>query len=86
MSSAWVVVIRFHVTADLSVFMPAASSPIEKLLLTQLEKGPTSRLVFVALSGGEPQRMAEINKALANILRSSALFVNVNNGEGKLSD
>lgn len=83
--SLWVVGTRLRVSADLGVFMPEATAPIEKLLLTQLEKGPTSRLVFVGLSGKDSQTLAETNKALAASLRRSGLFVSVNNGEGKLS-
>lgn len=86
LTSLWVVATRLSVTADLSVFMPTATSSIEKLLLEQLETGPTSRLVFIGLSGSDPQRLAEINKLLANKLRDGGHFVSVSNGESKVSD
>lgn len=84
-SALLVLVFRFHVSTDLDVFMPKAKTAAEELLLSQLDQGATSSLIFASLSEAESEQLAELNRSLAEKIRASELFVRVYNGEGGIS-
>jgi predicted exporter len=72
--------------ADLSAFLPARPTPVERLLIDQLRSGPTSRLILIALERGDAAARAQISRGLAARLRSDAEFSSVNNGEDAAAD
>lgn len=72
---------RAHFTADLSAFLPRAPSAQQRLLVDQLREGVISRLVIVAIEGGDAATRADISRGLAATLRRDSRFVSVNNGE-----
>ena len=41
--------------ADLSAFLPARPTPAQRLLVDQLRSGPASRLILIALQGGDAE-------------------------------
>jgi predicted exporter len=82
----WAILTRFNVATDLGVFLPATTSSAEKILIKQLGKGATSKLLFVALSGADELELREKNKLLAANLRGSELFSRVLNGEHDLNE
>jgi predicted exporter len=76
----WVVA-RAHYAADMSAFLPASPSPSQQLLVDELREGVASRLVLVAIDGGDAAIRAQLSKKLATRLRADPAFVTVANGE-----
>jgi predicted exporter len=72
---------HFVVNSDLTVFLPASSTPQERLLIGQLRDGVASRLILVALGGADEAALARASRSVARELRASGLFSFVNNGE-----
>ena len=72
---------RAHFTADLSAFLPRAPSAQQRLLVDQLREGVISRLIIVAIVGGDAATRAELSRGIAATLRRDPRFVSVNNGE-----
>jgi predicted exporter len=81
MALAVVFVARARYTADLSAFLPRAPTARQRLLVDQLRDGPASRLMLMAIEGGDPTTRAQLSIAMAEQLRSNAAFLAVNNGE-----
>lgn len=75
------VVQRAHFTADLSAFLPRAPSAEQRVLVDQLRDGVISRLILVAIEGGDAATRADISRGMAAALRRDPRFVSVNNGE-----
>jgi predicted exporter len=78
---AALVVARAHYTADLSAFLPRAPSARERLLVEQLRTGLASRLIMVAVEGGDRGARASLAAALAQRLRADPQFLAVNDGD-----
>ena len=72
---------RAHFTADLSAFLPRAPSAEQRVLVDQLRDGAISRLMLVAIEGGDSATRADISRGMAAALRKDPRFVSVNNGE-----
>ena len=79
-AALWVVV-HAHYINDLSAFLPAHPTHLQKLMVDQLRDGPASRLLLIALEGGDPDTRARVSLAMARRLRSDAAFSSVENGE-----
>jgi predicted exporter len=84
-AASWVVAHARYVT-DLSAFLPAKPTPLQKLLVDQLRDGPGSRLILIALENGDPMARARVSRAMARRLRSDAEFSNVDDGEPVSAD
>lgn len=82
---AWVVA-RAHYTADMSAFLPARPSPAQRALVDELRDGIASRLILVAIGGGDSALRARLSSELAARLRSSETFVFVGNGRNPASE
>jgi predicted exporter len=78
---AAVIVVRARYITDLSAFLPAAPTPAQQLLVDQLRDGPASRLILIAIEGGDAASRARVSVAMARRLRSQRQFSSVNNGE-----
>jgi len=80
---AWAAWLTLHAryVADLSAFLPARPTPDQQLLVDQLRDGPGSRLLLIALEGGDMRTRSELSKALAQALRGDRGFSTVENGE-----
>ncbi|AST31106.2 MMPL family transporter [Ralstonia solanacearum] len=72
---------RTSFVADLSAFLPRSPSAEQRVLVDQLRDGLVSRLMLVAIEGGEPQVRAELSRRMAATLRGDARFASVSNGE-----
>jgi predicted exporter len=72
---------RAHFTADLSAFLPRAPSAEQRVLVDQLRDGAISRLILIAIEGGDATTRADISRGMAASLRRDARFTAVNNGE-----
>jgi len=79
-ASLWVVAHAHYIT-DLSAFLPAKPTHLQKLMVDQLRDGPASRLLLIALEGGAPETRARVSLDMARRLRDDAAFSRVENGE-----
>src|ERR1700693_6190934 len=70
-----------HYINDLSAFLPAKPTHLQKLMVDQLRDGPASRLLLIALEGGDAETRARVSLAMARRLRNDAAFSSVENGE-----
>ena len=84
--AVWTISTQFKITTDLGIFLPPTTTSSAKILIKQLGKGATSKLLFVSISGADELELREVNKALAARLRSSELFARVLNGENDLNE
>jgi predicted exporter len=72
---------RSSFTADLSAFLPADPDPRQQLLIEQIHSGLPSRTLLLGISGGDAGARAQASRALAQALRDSDRFDQVNNGD-----
>ncbi|HDR9508010.1 hypothetical protein C5615_16945 [Burkholderia cepacia] len=72
---------RAHFTADLSAFLPNSPSAGQRVLVDQLRDGIVSRLILVAIDGGDASTRASVSRRIAGTLRTDPQFAAVNNGE-----
>lgn len=71
---------RLSPGGDLRLFMPAAQTPDQRLLLDSLGEGPGARLLLIAISGAADETLADISQAMRADLQSRPLFRRVLNG------
>ncbi len=76
-----VVVWNSHFSADMSFFLPAKPSAEQQVLVDQLKEGVVSRLLMVAIEGGEAAQRAAASRDLRSRLEKLPEFVSVQNGE-----
>lgn len=76
----WVVA-RARYSADLSAFLPQAPTAEQRLLVEQLRQGVASRLIIVAIEGGDESARAALSRGMAARLRADPEFLAVENGE-----
>lgn len=76
-----VVATQLKVGTDLRSFMPAPTTPDQKLLMDQVGEGPGSRLLLVAIDGGDDATKASLSRGLAASLRKDSAFTQVVNGD-----
>lgn len=81
MAAGAIVVWNSRFAADMSFFLPAHPSPEQRVLVDQLKEGLVSRLLMVAISGGEAGERATASQALRARLATDPAFVSVQNGE-----
>lgn len=77
----WYVNRDLVVGADLRLFLPSATTPEQRLLLEEIGEGPASRVLVIAMSGAEPETLADTSRAFVAALASSKSFRIVANGE-----
>ena len=69
---AAVIAARASYIADLSAFLPARPTPAQRLLVDQLRAGPASRLILIALQGGDAATRAHLEKRVSpHLMRHS---------------
>ncbi len=66
--------------SDLSLFLPQGRTEIQQLLLSELHQGRASRLLMIAITGGDAEGRANISQGLVAALRQSGRFEQVENG------
>ncbi|MDW9229106.1 MMPL family protein [Burkholderia cepacia] len=72
---------RAHFTADLSAFLPSSPRAGQRVLVDQLRDGIVSRLILVAIDGGDAATRAALSRRVAGTLRADPQFAAVHNGE-----
>lgn len=75
-----VLIARGHYTADLSAFLPASPDAQQRVLMDQLQSGAAARSLLIGIEGGALADRAAASRGLAQALRASGLFEQVQNG------
>lgn len=75
------VVWNSHFSADMSFFLPARPSAAQQVLVDQLKEGAVTRLLMVAIEGGDAAQRATISRQLHGRLEKLPEFVSVQNGQ-----
>lgn len=83
--SVWLLATHTRINTDLTLLLPRDAGPAEQLIVQQLREGVASRLILIALEDAPEAKLAETSKTMAALLRESALFNYVGNGERALS-
>lgn len=68
-------------SADMSFFLPSKPSSEQRALVGQLQDGTVSRLLMIAIEGGDAQQRATVSRELRKLLAADLAFVAVQNGE-----
>ena len=76
-------ILRTSFTADLSAFLPANPDAQQRVLIEQLQSGLPARTLLIAIDGGDDRDRAQASTALAQRLRASGLFDQVQNGQNE---
>jgi predicted exporter len=76
-----VIVWNSRFTADMSFFLPAHPTAEQQVLVDQLKEGAVSRLLMVAIAGGDEGQRAALSRELRARLAKQPAFVSVQNGE-----
>ena len=74
-------IVHTRFVADLSAFLPANPDAQQRVLIEQLESGLPARTLLVAIEGGTAAARADASRGLADALRQSGLFDQVQNGQ-----
>ncbi|WP_172461934.1 MMPL family transporter [Dyella jiangningensis] len=69
-----------RVSTDLRSFMPAPTTPDQRLLMEQVGEGPGSRLLLLAIAGKPDEQLAALSQQLAASLRKDERYSQVLNG------
>ena len=73
-------------TADMSFFLPSHPTAEQQVLVDQLKEGVVSRLLMLAIEGGEAEQRAALSRDLRGRLAKMPEFVSVQNGEAGSQD
>ncbi|MDP2880703.1 MAG: MMPL family transporter [Azonexus sp.] len=76
-----IVVWNSHFSADMSFFLPGRPSAAQQVLVDQLKEGAVTRLLMVAIEGGEAAQRAAVSRQLRGRLEKMPEFVAVQNGQ-----
>ena len=76
----WAVAMHLRVETDLRAFLPPPRTPVQRLLLDQIGKGPGSRLLLLAIRGAPAADLARLSRGLAAALAHDPRFVLAANG------
>ena len=76
-----IVVWNSHFSADMSFFLPAKPSAEQQVMVDQLKEGVVTRLLMVAIGGGDAAQRAAASRDLRGRLGKLPEFVAVQNGQ-----
>jgi predicted exporter len=71
---------RLQVSTDLRSFMPAPTTPDQRLLMEQVGEGPGSRLLLLAISGKPDAQLAALSQGLLKKLKGDPRYAQIING------
>jgi predicted exporter len=75
------VILTTSFSTDMSAFLPRSPRAAQQILVDQLRDGVVSRLILVGIEGADPDRLADLSKAVAGELRQDPAFGFVGNGD-----
>jgi predicted exporter len=73
-------------SADISFFLPARPSAEQQVLVDQIKEGAVSRLLMLAIEGGDAEQRAAVSRELRRRLAALPEFVSVQNGDAGSHD
>lgn len=73
-------------SADMSFFLPADPSAEQQVLVNQIKEGVVSRLLMVAIGGGDVDQRATLSRDLRRRLEKTSGFSSIQNGEAGSHD
>ncbi|KQZ68078.1 xanthomonadin transporter [Rhodanobacter sp. Root561] len=76
----WMVAQRLKISTDLRSFMPAPTTPDQRLLMEQVGEGPGSRLLLLSISGASDEKLAALSQGLFAALKKDPRYSQVVNG------
>ncbi|UCV18987.1 MMPL family transporter [Ferribacterium limneticum] len=76
-----IVVWNSHFSADMSFFLPGRPSAAQQVLVDQLKEGVVTRLLMVAIAGGDAAQRAAASRQLRGRLEKLPEFVAIQNGQ-----
>ncbi len=76
----WMVGQRLKISTDLRSFMPAPTTPDQRLLMEQVGDGPGSRLLLLSISGAPDRQLAALSQGLVTALKHDKRYSQVING------
>ncbi|CAM1000323.1 Putative exporter [Rhodanobacter sp. Root179] len=76
----WMVAQRLKISTDLRSFMPAPTTPDQRLLMEQVGEGPGSRLLLLSISGAPDEKLAALSQGLLAALKKDPRYSQVVNG------
>jgi predicted exporter len=76
----WMVAQRLKISTDLRSFMPAPTTPDQRLLMEQVGEGPGSRLLLLSISGASDEKLAALSQGLLAALKKDPRYSQVVNG------
>jgi predicted exporter len=76
----WLVSQRLKVSTDLRSFMPAPTTPDQRLLMEQVGDGPGSRLLLLTIDGKPDVQLAGLSQGLLHALQGDHRYSQVING------
>lgn len=79
-TTVWIVLAHTRVTSELTEFLPPGADAAEQILLEQVRQGTTARIILLALYDAPHEELVRASASLAQALRDSDLFTQVNNG------
>jgi predicted exporter len=71
---------RLRVSTDLRSFMPAPTTPDQRLMMEQVGEGPGSRLLLLAIAGKSDEQLAALSQQLTASLRKDERYSQALNG------
>ncbi|QCB48550.1 hypothetical protein E5678_02490 [Hydrogenophaga sp. PAMC20947] len=80
------VVSQSRFSADISFFLPSRPTPEQQVLVAQLKDGSVSRLLMVAVGGGDAKQRAQASQAMRQQLAGGGGFLSVQNGAAAAMD
>lgn len=86
MGAGVAVVANSRFSADISFFLPTHPTPEQKVLVDQLKEGSVSRLLMLAIGGGDAAARAQVSRAMRERLVGEGGFASVQNGEAGALD
>ena len=85
-AAAGIVFNRFHLTTDLGAFLPKGESEVERLMVDLLDKGASSNLMFVGITGAQEEALVNASQALKERLTGSSHILAIHNSPATLSE
>lgn len=77
----WWLVAHGKLRSDPSALIPHGLEESDRLLVEQIQQGPASRLILIAISGGTLEQRVAASRSLAERLRAERRLVALSNGD-----
>lgn len=81
-----IVLTKFKISTDLSLFLPEPVTKFERLVHYQINNNASSNIIFLSFSGLPTEKLAEFNRQITQKLRGSKRFSRITNNAKNLSE